>query len=100
MAVFKTHNHAWDVPTSSSTNRRTTNPATKLALTANLVPRGGVHDLDSDAQPALASPPMRAEADAALLRLTRLMGRLAARAEMATAAADGPALNLNPKDIS
>jgi hypothetical protein len=43
---------------------------------------------------------MRAEADAALLRLARLMGRLAARAEMAAAATDGPVLNLNPKDIS
>jgi len=42
---------------------------------------------------------MRAEADAALLRFARLMGRLAARADMAMAATDGPVLNPNPKDI-
>ena len=88
------------MPTSSPSNRHATTPATKLALTADLVPGGCVHGLSSVAQPTLASGPMRAEADAALLRLARLMGRLAARADMAVAAADGPELNLHPKDIS
>ena len=98
--VLKTRDHAGLMPTPSPSDSYATTPATKLTFRANLVPGGCVHDLGSVAPPALASPPMRAEADAALLRLARLMGRLAARAEMATAATDGPVLNLNPKDVS
>ena len=64
-----------------------------------MVERACAQNSDFQALTGAASPNNHTESDAALRRLARLMGRLAARGDAATEATDGSAPNTNLKDI-
>lgn len=86
--------------TSSPSGRRATNTTAEPASKACLVSRSRAQSTEFHAAADPARPDVRTESHEALLRLSRLMGRLAARANLAAMATNPSASNPQSKDIS